>query len=112
MKLAKARKLCKKWQTKLRMSELDILVRFPVPKDKFDPEEFSASCWWHPEFSSKGVMIVRPNVDEHDIVHELLHFRLEGHTYLNSKEAIRRRGDTLYERALNAIAEALTGVPE
>lgn len=112
MTLSEARKLCKKWQARLKMSDLKIHVRYPIPEDKFDPKETTACCWWHPEFSSRGLIIITKKVTEHDIVHELLHFRLEGHTDLSSKEARARRNDAMYERAINALAQALTGTPE
>lgn len=111
MTLSEARAACKRWQARLKMADIKILVRYPKPEDDFDPKTTVATCWWHPEYS-RGLLVIRRNANEHDIVHELLHFRLEGHTCLDSPAAKRRRADVLYERALNAIAEALTGVPE
>lgn len=111
MTLARARRLCKKWQGRLKMTDHVIELRFPVASDEFDKKTTVARCTWTPQYTWGRILVTRA-VTEHDIVHELLHLRLEGHTSLDSKEAKRKRGDFLYERAINALAEALTGVPE
>lgn len=111
MTLAHARKLCRKWQRRLKLSDHTIELRYPVPSDDFDAENLAARCTWTPQYTWARILVTK-NVTEHDIVHELLHVRLEGHTSLETADAKRRRADHLYERAINALAEALTGKPE
>lgn len=96
------------WAERLCLPHWDIQVKV-VPEaaeSSWEPgtlcSEHSGECWWNGEHGSAYILVSdkHPN-PEQILVHEMLHLRLEGHL----PEPLDYNHQ--YERAINAIADAL-----
>lgn len=104
MTIREARGFAEVWKNKLGLSNIKLEVRRPKPNE-MEGKDHVAEAYWKPEFQHARILL-RKDANIHDIVHELLHCRLEGH------QPTPREYDPLYERAINALVDALIGYPE
>ena len=101
MTLREARKRADHWKKKLGLEN----YKFDIRRGKMEGPEYVGHAYWKPEYQEAQILL-RKDAGEHDLLHEMLHVRLESHL------AAPIDYDPLYERAINALVDALIGYPE
>ncbi len=104
MTIREARKRADHWKKKLGLENYKLDIR-RVSASEMEGPEYVGHAWWKPEYQEARIDL-RKDANEHDLLHEILHIRFEAHL-----EAPREY-DALYERAINAVVDALIGHPE
>ena len=108
MKIAEARQIAKKWQEILRLKDWRIHIRWRKPSDTkdYDMQPNIAGCvdW----FTEQGIItiILRRDANEHVILHELIHCRIESH-----REKPEDYSEQ-YEFGINVLTDVIMGEPE
>lgn len=104
MTLKEFRLAADSWKVKLGLADYRFEIRRAKPSD-MEGSEYVGHAFWKPEFQDARILL-RKDATLHDLVHEMLHVRLESHL------PAPREYDPLYERGINAITDALVGFPE
>lgn len=108
MTTVQLRKFCKEMQSRLGLSEWKISIRFSKECDMAGGE-YAGHAFWKPEYREGEILVLRVQDEyeiKHTVCHELIHILLENHRDRP------KRYDPMYERGLNALAEAILGKPE
>lgn len=99
MTIREARSLAGLWQARLGLTHWNVIVRWAKVGDELEPGDYGQVTWWTEE--ARAEILLRKDVGEATIIHELVHLVLEGarHTPLAY--------DASYERGINALVAAL-----
>ena len=99
MTIGELRASARYWQERLGLNDWKITIR-QAKNSEMAGDEYAGHAYWIPEYP-EGTILVRRGSGVDIVLHELLHIRLEGH------RPSPKRYDALYERALNALTDAL-----